>query len=49
MSVFPLLHRETMFPPYFKDDVLMLIFLSVVCVCEERRGKMDKDSLAYFT
>lgn len=47
MSVFPLLHRETMSCSYFKDDTLVLIFLSVVC--EERGGKRHKDLLASFT
>lgn len=47
MSVFPLLHRETMSCSYFKDDILVLIFLSVVC--EERGGKRHKDLLASFT
>lgn len=32
MSLFPLLHKESMSPSYFKDDILVLIFLSVLCV-----------------
>jgi len=40
MSVFPLLHRETMFLSYFKDEILVLIFLPVVCARKrERRGR----------
>lgn len=46
MSVFPLLHRETMSLSYFKDEILVLIFLPVVCV--QGKGREEGEGFAGF-